>query len=151
MMLINFSFCFSHVSSRKPHLVHCLSSTCVVCDCLCLFWSFQRPFHFVNPCQSIFKSYFSLLSLSLSLSLSRRWAVCSLLHVVTPAPPRSGHNWLPEIILVDCAHTQTHKRANTRHRGGDGKAEQKARQGERKGSGSCRRLGLVSVYCWSWL
>ena len=157
---------FGHVFVlRCLYFVHCLSSPLVS------FLTASVPipvaffsFRFIAPLSTLLiavSRFLYLLSSFLSPSLtlvSRQWAVCSLLRVDTLAPPRSRHNWPPSFVLVHSTHTRTDKhtqrRESTRRREretGKGRAKKKkkkeGRQGERKRSGSCRRLGLVSVYC----
>lgn len=58
---------------------------------------------------------------------------------------------LASSLYITYTHKHTLTYTYTQERERKKRQSKKARQGERKGSGSCRRLGLVSVYCWSWL
>ena len=158
---------FGHVFVlRCLYFVHCLSSPLVsfLTASVPIPVAFFFSFRFIAPLSTLLiavSRFLYLLSSFLSPSLtlvSRQWAVCSLLRVDTLAPPRSRHNWPPSFVLVHSTHTRTDKhtqrRESTRRREretGKGRAKKKkkkeGRQGERKRSGSCRRLGLVSVYC----
>lgn len=80
---------FSHVLSPLALFLRCLSSSCVFCDCLsgyfCLFFYWASSTLSISVVFNILSSFYFPLLLSLSLSFSRHWAVCSLLHVDTVA------------------------------------------------------------------
>lgn len=94
-----------------------------------LIWSISFSL-FLHPHSSFFSSP------AVSLSLSRQWAVCSSLHVDTPAPPCSSHKWAPGFIL-------TQERENSRRRGRDRK-DKKKKQDKEKGR------GVVAAGAWAW-
>lgn len=91
---------------------------------------------FLSLCRSLSASvyilfpHFSHLPSSLSLSVFPDSGPCALLlHVDTPAPPCSSHNWLPGFIFVHCTHTRE-RRPDT--------------EGEREGG------GVVAAGAWAW-
>lgn len=142
-MLVLFVLCLHHVplaTAQMSILVYFFYRSSSICQSLSVSFYIPAPNFFIFHC--LFLS---------ALPDSGLYAL--LLHVDTPAPPCSSHNWLLGFILVYYTHTHKHTLTYTYTQERERKKRQskKARQGERKGSGSCRRLGLVSVYCWSWL
>lgn len=138
----------------KAYYVQCPSSTCGICDSVCVYFSVLLLFlfHFVNLKSAFFiffctSPFFNFRFLSASPDSGL------LLHVVTP-PPRFSHNWLPEIILVQRSGTfiNTHERERTPDWDEETESGSKKWGWEKgKGETAAGRLCLVTVCCWFWL
>lgn len=132
-----FLLLFSHVLFNVGSFCT-LSSSCAFCNSPNVYFGiFYRS---SSICQSLSVSFyipapnffiFHCLFLS-ALPDSGLYAL--LLHVDTPGPPCSSHNWLLGFILVYYIHTQTHTHIHIHTREGEKeKAEQKSETGRKEG------------------
>lgn len=149
-----FLLLFSHVLFNVGSFCT-LSSSCAFCNSPNVYFGifFIGPLPFVNLCLSLFISQLLIFS-SFAVSFSQCFQTvgCVRFYYMLTLLLRLA------LAIIGCLAsslyiTYTHKHTLTYTYTQERKKRQskKARQGERKGSGCCRRLGLVSVYCWSWL
>lgn len=123
LMLVHFVLCLHHVpfaTAQMSILVFFYRSSSI-CQSLSVSFYIPAPNFFIFHC----------LFLSV-LPDSGLYAL--LLHVDTPGPPCSSHNWLLGFILVYYIHTQTHTHLHIHTREGEKeKAEQKSETGRKEG------------------
>ena len=95
------------------------------------FFVLLCPFPLCRSLSVAFYIFFPHFCLLPSL-FSRQWAMCSLLHVDTLAPPRSRHNWPPGFVLVHSTHTHTHTHTGAKVPDAERERQKKAEQKKKK-------------------
>lgn len=143
-----FLLLFSHVLFNVGSFCT-LSSSCAFCNSPNVYFGIYIFYRSSSICQSLSVSFyipapnffiFHCLFLS-ALPDSGLYAL--LLHVDTPAPPCSSHNWLLGFILVYYTHTNTHSPTHTHKRGRERKGRAKKRDRE-------KGRGVVAAGAWAW-
>lgn len=133
LMLVHFVLCLHHVpfaTAQMSILVFFYRSSSI-CQSLSVSFYIPAPNFFIFHC----------LFLSV-LPDSGLYAL--LLHVDTPGPPCSSHNWLLGFILVYYIHTQTHTHLHIHNKRG------RERKGGAKKRDREKGRGVVAAGAWAW-